>query len=158
MHIKNNNKKLPPVLKKPPPVQKKPPPVQKKPEPEPEPEADENKGPLDENGNPFPIENPEGGDPICPGGYKINNQFDIFDPINPLFRCITSLKEDGDGGGMAKKMLAMANEPSSGITNVITTNKLPIGGKRGRKPTRGTKIRRSVRHCCRTRRRCRRSK
>ena len=152
MHIKHNNKKLPPVHKKPPPVhkkpppvQKKPPPVQKKPEAKKEPEADENKGPLDEKGNPFPIPDPEGGgDPICPGGYQIDNQFDIFDPINPLFRCITSLKEDGDGGGMAKKMLAMANT-------------LPIGGRRGRKPTRGTKIRRSVRHCCRTRRRCRRS-
>ncbi len=27
-------------------------------------------GPVDEKGNPFPIDNPQGGDPICPGGYK----------------------------------------------------------------------------------------
>jgi len=55
-------------------------------------------GPVDEKGNPFPIENPEGGDPICPGGYKIDYDFDPFnDPINPPFRCISSLKDPNDG-------------------------------------------------------------
>ena len=126
-----------------------------------EPNPDENKGALDEKGNPYPIENPEGGDPICPGGYKIDYQFDpINDPINPLFRCIPSLKEDGDGGGMAKKMLAMANNPSSGLSDAVMTGKLPIGGRRGRKLTHGTKRRSSHcrrRRCRRTRRRCRRS-
>jgi len=34
-------------------------------------------GPVDEKGNPFPIDNPEGGDPICPGGYKIDYDFDL---------------------------------------------------------------------------------
>jgi len=54
-------------------------------------------GPVDEKGNPFPIENPEGGDPICPGGYKIDYDFDPFnDPINPPFRCISSLKDPSD--------------------------------------------------------------
>jgi hypothetical protein len=54
-------------------------------------------GPVDEKGNPFPIDNPEGGDPICPGGYKIDYDFDPFnDPINPPFRCISSLKDPND--------------------------------------------------------------
>lgn len=54
-------------------------------------------GPVDEKGNPFPIENPEGGDPICPGGYKIDYDFDPFnDPPDPLFRCISSLKDPDD--------------------------------------------------------------
>lgn len=54
-------------------------------------------GPVDEKGNPFPIENPEGGDPICPGGYKIDYDFDpLNDPINPPFRCISSLKDPND--------------------------------------------------------------
>jgi hypothetical protein len=55
---------------------------------------DDKGGPLDEKGNPYPIENPEGGDPICPPGYKIDYDFDPFnDPINPPFRCISSLKD-----------------------------------------------------------------
>jgi hypothetical protein len=55
-------------------------------------------GPVDEKGNPFPIDNPEGGDPICPGGFKIDYDFDpLNDPINPLFRCISSLKDSNDG-------------------------------------------------------------
>ena len=55
-------------------------------------------GPVDEKGNPFPIDNPEGGDPICPGGYKIDYDFDpLNDPINPPFRCISSLKDPNDG-------------------------------------------------------------
>ena len=54
-------------------------------------------GPVDEKGNPFPIDNPEGGDPICPGGYKIDYDFDPFnDPPDPLFRCISSLKDPND--------------------------------------------------------------
>jgi hypothetical protein len=55
-------------------------------------------GPVDEKGNPFPIDNPQGGDPICPGGFKIDYDFDPFnDPINPPFRCISSLKDPDDG-------------------------------------------------------------
>jgi len=89
----------------------------------------QDKGPLDEKGNPLPIENPEGGDPVCIGGYKIDYQFDIFDPINPPFRCISSLKEDGDGG-IANKMLEMANNPSSGLDDIMTGNDKIIGGKK----------------------------
>ena len=100
-------------------------------------ETTDDKGALDEKGNPYPIENPEGGDPICPGGYKIDYQFDIMDNINPLFRCVPALKEDGDG--VAGKLLKMANNPSGGVANMMTGPLPGFGGKRGR---RGTKRRR----------------
>ena len=92
-------------------------------------DADKDKGPLDEKGNPFPIENPEGGDPICPGGYKIDYEFDpINDPINPPFRCISSLKDPTDG--LAGKALAMMNDPSSGIQDMAMGNLPGVGGRR----------------------------
>ncbi len=94
------------------------------------------KGALDEKGNPFPIPNPEGGDPICPGGYKIDYQFDIMDEINPKFNCISSLKDPSDG--IANKMLEMANNPSSGVANVVKNN-IPVGGKHRKKMTRRLK-------------------
>ena len=115
-------------------------------------EEDDDKGSLDEKGNPFPIENPEGGDPICPGGYKIDYQFDpINDPINPLFRCIPSLKDPNDG--VAGKLLAMANNPSAGVAD-LATGGIPITGggrKRGKSPRMRT-TRRSSRSKRRTRR------
>ena len=114
---------------------------------------DDDKGPLDEKGNPLPIENPEGGDPICTGGYKIDYQFDpMNDPINPPFRCIPSLKDPTDG--LAGKALAMMNNPSAGVDNMVM-GKIPgLGGRRGRKPpTRGKKIRSTARRTRRTRRR-----
>ena len=89
-------------------------------------ETTDDKGPLDEKGNPYPIENPEGGDPICPGGYKIDYQFDIFDPINPLFRCVPALKDDGDG--VTGKLLKMANNPSGGVANIMTGPLPGFGG------------------------------
>jgi hypothetical protein len=119
-------------------------------------DANENKGPLDEKGNPFPIENPEGGDPICPGGYKIDYQFDpINDPINPPFRCIPALKDPTDG--LAGKALAMVNNPSAGVENMVLGNLAGVGGRRsgrrGRKTTtHRTKIRSNVRRTHRTRR------
>jgi hypothetical protein len=90
---------------------------------------DENKGgPVDEKGNPFPIDNPDGGDPICPGGYKIDYDFDPFnDPINPPFRCISALADPNDGA--AGKALQMANNPSSGVAN-STTGEIPSFGGR----------------------------
>ena len=94
------------------------------------------KGALDENGNPKPIVNPEGGDPICPGGYKIDYQFNIMDEINPKFNCISSLKDPSDG--IANKMLEMANNPSSGVANVVKNN-IPVGGKHRKKMTRRLK-------------------
>lgn len=58
----------------------------------------ESGGPVDEKGNPLPLDNPQGGDPICPGGYKIDYDFDPFnDPINPPFRCISALTDPNDG-------------------------------------------------------------
>lgn len=86
-------------------------------------------GPVDEKGNPFPIDNPEGGDPICPGGYKIDYDFDAMnDPINPPFRCISSIKDPTDG--VAGKMLEMANNPSAGIANVATGEIPAFGGRK----------------------------
>jgi hypothetical protein len=97
-------------------------------------DADKDKGPLDEKGNPFPIENPEGGDPICPGGYKIDYEFDpINDPINPPFRCIPTLKDPTDG--LAGKALAMMNDPSSGIQDMAMGNLPGVGGRRRRSRT-----------------------
>lgn len=93
-------------------------------------EKQENK-PLDENGNPFPIENPEGGDPICEGGYKIDYQFDpLNDPINPPFRCIPSLKEEGDS--LARQLLDMANNPAENVIN-IGIGGIPKGGNGSRR-------------------------
>jgi len=45
---------------------------------------------FDEDGNPMPIPDPYGGKPTCPSGFIINNDFSIWDPINPPYRC----KED----------------------------------------------------------------
>jgi hypothetical protein len=160
--VKNNNKKKPAEIdnknnknnKKPAEIDnknknKKPAEIddnKKKPE-----ETTDDKGALDEKGNPYPIENPEGGDPICPGGYKIDYQFDIFDPINPLFRCVPALKEDGDS--VAGKLLKMANNPSGGVANIMT-GPLPVfgGGKH-----RSHRLRRSHRSSRRRRRSHRRS-
>lgn len=75
-------------------------------------------GGLDEKGNPFPIENPEGGDPICPGGYKIDYDFDPFnDPINPLFRCISALKEPNEEP-KKNSIMDKLNNPASNITDL----------------------------------------
>ena len=103
---------------------------------------DDKGGPLDEKGNPYPIENPEGGDPICIPGYKIDYDFDPFnDPINPPFRCISSLKDPSDS--VANKVLQMANNPSSGIQNMAM--KIPrgmSGGSRRKYRNHTRKIRR----------------
>jgi len=104
---------------------------------------DDKGGPVDEKGNPFPIDNPEGGDPICPGGYKIDYDFDAFnDPINPPFRCISSLKDPNDGA--VSKAIQMANNPSSGIAN-STTGEIPAFGGRNKYRKRTRKIKRSRR-------------
>jgi hypothetical protein len=105
---------------------------------------DEKKGgPVDEKGNPFPIDNPDGGDPICPGGYKIDYDFDPFnDPINPPFRCISSLKDPSDGA--VGKAIQMANNPSAGVANA-TTGEIPAFGGRNKYRKRTRKIKRSRR-------------
>jgi hypothetical protein len=109
----------------------------------------QDKGPVDEKGNPLPMDNPEGGDPVCIGGYKIDYQFDpLNDPINPPFRCISALKEDGDGG-MANKVLEMANNPSLAVGDMMLGNgnmpTMGIGGKKPKKITRRIRRRRSRR-------------
>jgi len=80
---------------------------------------------LDEKGNPFPIEDPEGGSkPICPSGYKIDNDFDPFnDPINPFYRCIPDLKEPEDG--LANSLM---NEMSGSSNNTVSikNDSIPI--------------------------------
>jgi hypothetical protein len=112
---------------------------------------EENKGgPVDEKGNPFPIDNPEGGDPICPGGYKIDYDFDPFnDPINPPFRCISSIKDPNDGA--AAKLLEMANNPSAGVANAAGGD-IPAFGGGHKYYNRTRKIKRSSRPRSRRRR------
>jgi hypothetical protein len=81
------------------------------------PKKDNGEG-LDEKGNPYPIKNPEGGDPTCPGGYKIDYDFDPFnDPINPPFRCISALKDMNNGP--TRNIMKKLNNPSSNVTNLI---------------------------------------
>ena len=89
-------------------------------------------GPQDEKGNPFPIENKDGGDPICPGGYKIDYDFDVFDPINPPFRCISALI-DTSIGKQPNKIMDKLNNPASNVTGLAAKalNK-PVGGRRYR--------------------------
>lgn len=111
-------------------------------------------GPVDEKGNPFPIENPEGGDPICAGGYKIDYDFDLWnDPINPPFRCIPALKEPTDG--IAEKMMKMANNPSNNVINAAVGNVPGVvvggGGGRGSTSKKRIRIRRRIRRTLRRR-------
>lgn len=89
-------------------------------------------GALDEKGNPYPIENPEGGDPTCPGGYKIDYDFDPFnDPINPLFRCISALKDPNDI--ITSNIMNKLNNPESNLTNLVITAPSAGGGRTKRK-------------------------
>ena len=89
-------------------------------------------GPQDEKGNPYPIENKDGGDPICPGGYKIDYDFDVFDPINPPFRCISALIEPSIGN-QPNKIMEKLNNPSSNVTGLAAKALTkPVGGRRYR--------------------------
>jgi len=97
---------------------------------------------LDEKGNPFPMEDPEGGgDPICPPGYKIDYDFDPFnDPINPPFRCISALKDPSDGPSIINKL----NNPASNITDLASVKSLTAGGGRSAKRMRRRKHTRKI--------------
>lgn len=112
-------------------------------------------GPQDEKGNPFPIKNPEGGDPTCPGGYKIDYDFDVFDPINPPFRCISALI-DTSIGKQPNKIMDKLNNPASNVTGLAAKalNK-PVGGRRYRSRHTRTRTRRRM-NVKRSRRRSRR--
>lgn len=98
---------------------------------------EENKGgPVDEKGNPLPIDNPEGGDPICPGGYKIDYDFDpMNDPIDPPFRCIPALKDDSDGkdGNNNNDNNKSDTPPVSNSSNELQTDDDMNGGSIRRK-------------------------
>jgi hypothetical protein len=89
----------------------------------------ESGGPVDEKGNPLPLDNPEGGDPICPGGYKIDYDFDPFnDPINPPFRCISALIDPNDGK-------QYNNNNNINTSNQLQTDEDTIRGGSGRTTT-----------------------
>lgn len=102
---------------------------------------DEGGGDVDEKGRPRPLKNPEGGDPICPGGWKIDNDFNILDRIAPPFSCISALKDKSDG---ISKIMNKINNPASGVTDIaksaIPRNAPAAGGSRKRilrrRPTR----------------------
>ena len=100
--------------------------IHKKKEKEKESKKNNSSGDLDEKGNPYPMEDPEGGgDPICPPGYKIDYDFDPFnDPINPPFRCIPALKDPDDGPSIMNKL----NNPASNITDLASVIAPAAGG------------------------------
>ena len=91
-------------------------------------------GYMDEIGSPLPLQDPEGGTPICPGGWKIDDDFDISDPLEPPFRCISALKYTSEG---ISRMMNKLNNPASGVTDIakraIPRNAPAAGG--GRKHT-----------------------
>ena len=98
-------------------------------------------GDVDEKGRPLPLKNPEGGDPICPGGWKIDDDFNILDRIAPPFSCISALEDKSD---RISKMMNKLNNPASGVTDIaksaIPRNSPAAGGSRKRilrrRPTR----------------------
>ena len=85
---------------------------------------------TDKDGFPLPLADPNGGPPTCTSGYKIDYNYDPFnDEIDPLFNCISSLKDPDDG--IAGKILEMANNTSSGVENIMTSRRpLVVGGRR----------------------------
>lgn len=102
-------------------------------------------GPVDEKGNPFPIDNPEGGDPICPGGYKIDYDFDpLNDPINPPFRCISSLKDPNDG----KQNLGINNIVNMDMSSELQIDEETIRGGGGTKKYKHTSYSKTRRRYC----------
>ena len=85
---------------------------------------------TDKDGFPLPLADPNGGPPTCPSGTKIDYNYDPFnDEIDPLFNCISSLKDPDDG--IAGKILEMTNNTSSGVENIVTSRRpLVVGGRR----------------------------
>lgn len=98
-------------------------------------------GYMDEIGSPLPLQDPEGGTPICPGGWKIDDNFNISNPLEPPFRCISALKYTSEG---ISRMMNKLNNPASGVTDIaksaIPRNSQAAGGSRKRiirrRPTR----------------------
>lgn len=73
---------------------------------------------FDEDGFPLPIPDPRGyGKPSCPFGYIINNDFSIWDPINPPWRCKEDQSPDIDYEKAAQIQLKV-NQPESPVVEI----------------------------------------
>ena len=108
---------------------------------------------VDEKGHPLPSKNPDGGAPICPSGYKIDYDFDVFDPPNPPFRCIPDMMSQNQ----INKIMNNLNNPLNNITRVLTLPPAAGGGSsRRRRRMRTHAKHRHRRPSSRTRRRHRR--
>lgn len=94
---------------------------------------------LDEKGHPLPSKNPDGGTPICPSGSKIDNGFDVTDPLNPPFRCIPDMMSQEQ---ISKKIMNNLNHPSNNITRVVTLPPAAGGGSSRTRTRRRTRMRR----------------
>ena len=84
---------------------------------------------VDEKGHPLPSKNPDGGAPICPSGYKIDYDFDVFDPLNPPFRCIPDMMSQNQ----INKIMNNLNNPLNNITRVLTLPPAAGGGSSRRR-------------------------
>lgn len=74
---------------------------------------------FDEDGFPLPIPDPRGyGKPSCPFGFIINNDFSIWDPINPPWRCKEDKSPDIDYEKAAQIQLKV-NEPESPVVEIV---------------------------------------
>lgn len=67
---------------------------------------------------PVPTPNPNGGDPICPWGYEIDYDFDILDPKDPPFSCVSTLRNKRMN---VEEMFKKMNKPESNITDLVKT-------------------------------------
>lgn len=107
---------------------------------------------IDEKGHPLPSKNPDGGAPICPSGYKIDYDFDVFDPLNPPFRCIP----DTMSQNQINKIMNNLNNPLNNITRALTLPPAAGGGSSSRRRPRmrtRTRTRRRIKHRTRHRHR-----
>jgi hypothetical protein len=71
------------------------------------------------------------GEPTCPGGSEVDNNFSIFDKLDPPFTCVSKLKDRPDLDDMLNKV----NQQDSNLTNNFVTNRIrettpAAGGKR----------------------------
>ena len=108
---------------------------------------------VDEKGHPLPSKNPDGGAPICPSGYKIDYDFDVFAPLTPPFRCIPDMMSQNQ----INKIMNNLNNPLNNITRVLTLPPAAGGGSsRRRRRMRTHAKHRHRRPSSRTRRRHRR--
>jgi hypothetical protein len=107
-------------------------------------------------GNSIPINGTNG--PECPSGEEIDNQFDIFDPINSEYSCVSSLKTP-ELDKMAE-MAEMANNASGAVADLAgipvgiagvsmkglaVSNTAPAAGGRGRSRRRSNMRKRKTR-------------